>query len=305
MKKRSIAHSLALGSLLLVAPGLLFARDPKLPNPCRELKTNLDNQVNSLHQRQESELAECRRTSGKDADLCRDLKNQQTLALNQLRDQRRVQLDNCNPRATQFGIQPGTNACDRDAYRRNRNDCYPGEKYPEKPYKHPPKNPPPNPPVAHNPPKHPGDGGGRHNDGDAGDTRSAGNSGSSHHHSDHSSGSSSSGSGGSSGTSTSSNTSSGSSLDRRAQGRPARILRGPALQAPVRVRHRHPVPVIARRDQATVHRLLQRSPRTVTFRRCAIAAKIRSYLAQLGQALGLPRDLSLPQAAALYFSRAK
>src|SRR5580765_7518131 len=28
---------------------------------------------------------------------------------------------------------------------------------------------------------------------------------------------------------------------RRAQGRRARILRGPALQAPVRVRHRHPV----------------------------------------------------------------
>jgi len=191
-------HSFVVGSLLLAVPAMLSAREPKPPDPCRELKTDLDNQVNSLHRRLNDELSQCRQDYGKNSDVCRDLKNQQQLALRQMRDQRQAQLDSCNPRLNHVTAGPRqSNSCDNQSYRRN--DCYPDEKYPDKPpYKEPPKTPPPQtpPPVAHNPPKHDGGGSGGHRgDSDAGDTRSAGNSGTSHHSSDHNSGSSSSSSG--------------------------------------------------------------------------------------------------------------
>ena len=90
--------SFVVGFLLLTAPGILAAREPKLHNPCKDLRIDLDNQVNDLHKRQDDELAQCRQTNGKNADVCRDLKNQQQLALRQLRDQRETQLGRCNPR---------------------------------------------------------------------------------------------------------------------------------------------------------------------------------------------------------------
>ena len=96
MKSAWIRYSLVVGSLLLAAPGELAAREPRTPDPCRELKNNLDNQVNSLHRRQDDELAACRQANGKNADVCRDLKKQQQLALNQMRDEREAQ---CLPRA--------------------------------------------------------------------------------------------------------------------------------------------------------------------------------------------------------------
>jgi hypothetical protein len=58
MKKQWISSSFVVGTLLLVAPGALSAREPQTPNPCRELRSDLDNQVNSLHKRQDDELAQ-------------------------------------------------------------------------------------------------------------------------------------------------------------------------------------------------------------------------------------------------------
>ena len=97
MNTRWISSSVAVGTLLLAAPVMLVARDLKTPNPCRELKTDLDNQVNSLHKRQDSELSQCRQTNGKNAATCHDLKNQQHLELSQLRDDRKTELNRCNP----------------------------------------------------------------------------------------------------------------------------------------------------------------------------------------------------------------
>ena len=64
MKKHGFAHSLVVGTLLLLPPSVLVARAPKPPNPCRELKNDLDNQVNTLHRLQGRELAQCRQTNG-------------------------------------------------------------------------------------------------------------------------------------------------------------------------------------------------------------------------------------------------
>src|SRR5215467_3710971 len=153
-------HSFVVGSLLLAVPALLNAREPKMPDPCRELKIDLDNQVNSLHRRQNDELTQCRQDYGKNSDVCRDLKNQQQIALRQMRDQRQAQLDSCNPRLNRITVEPQqtnvdprqNNPCNSENY--DHNNCYPDKKYPDKPpykeppYKEPPKTPPP---VAHNP----------------------------------------------------------------------------------------------------------------------------------------------------------
>src|SRR4029077_7149955 len=165
MNKYWFSSCIVVGALLLAAPGQLAAREPKVSDPCRELRNDLDNQVNSLHQRQDEELGQCRQTHGKNSDVCRDLKNQQKIELRQMRDQRQAELDRCGPRMSRANIQGQTKAADNVDYRRN--DCYPQEKYPEPPYKHPPKEPPKEPPVAHNPPKH--GGAGHRSDGDTGD----------------------------------------------------------------------------------------------------------------------------------------
>jgi len=206
MNKHWKAYSFVLGSLLLTAPGILAAREPKLKNPCKDLRNDLDSQVNSLHKRQDDELAQCRQTNGKNAAVCSELKVQQQLALRQLRDQRQSELDRCNPRLNGSSVQSGrTESCDNTAYQDQDNDRYRHKKHPEPPY--PPTT---NPPNAHNPPpKHDGGGNGHRGDPDAGPTRSAGGSGSSQH-TDHNAGSSSSGSGGGSGSSSHSGSSSGS-----------------------------------------------------------------------------------------------
>src|ERR1700704_1262967 len=210
MNKHWKAVSFVVGTLLLVAPGLLAAREPKISNRCRALKSDLDNRVNIVRKRQDEELSRCRRDNGTNSDACRNLKERQKLELRDARDQRQAELDNCNPRLNRATIQPQQNtSCDRDDYRRGKGDCYTKEKYPEPSYKtppkYPPKNPPSDPPVAHTPPKPRVDGGGHHRDSDGSGAQTANSSGSSHHHSDHSSGSSSSsGSSGSSGSSTSS-----------------------------------------------------------------------------------------------------
>jgi len=179
MNKHWKADSFVVGTLLLIAPGLLAAREPKMPNTCRELKNDLDNRINIVHKRQDEELARCRQDNGKNSDACRNLKERQKLELRDARDQRQAELDNCNPRLNRATIQPQQNAsCDRDDYRRGKGDCYTKEKYPEPPYKnppkYPPKNPPSDPPVAHTPPKPPVDGGGRHRDSDGSGAQTAG-----------------------------------------------------------------------------------------------------------------------------------
>ncbi|HEY2171532.1 MAG TPA: hypothetical protein VGJ30_18040, partial [Candidatus Angelobacter sp.] len=65
MNKHWKAYSFVVGSLLLTAPGILAAREPKPQNPCRDLRIDFDNQVNNLHKRQDDELAQCRQTNGK------------------------------------------------------------------------------------------------------------------------------------------------------------------------------------------------------------------------------------------------
>ena len=209
--KRLWAYSLVAGSFLLTAPLKLEAREPKVPNPCRELERDLDDQVNTLHRRQDAELAQCRRTYGKDDFVCRYVKVTQELELRQMRDERQDQLARCRGRAVRITPVLGPRQREScDTYDRNR-DRYARDKYPEPPYKEPPYKEPPKHPPTHHPPHHDGDGDGRHHrDSDAGSTRNAGassNSGSSH-----SSGSadSSSGSGGSS-SSSSYHSSSGSS----------------------------------------------------------------------------------------------
>src|SRR5215467_10079585 len=120
MTSQWIGYSVVVGSLLLAAPGTLQAREPKLPDPCKELKIDLDNQVNSLHRRQDDELAACRQTNGKNSDVCRDLKKQQQLDLNQMRDEREAQLAGCNPRVGHAAITRTrtVNSCDRENYGR-------------------------------------------------------------------------------------------------------------------------------------------------------------------------------------------
>lgn len=203
MNKHRTLCSFVVGSLLLAAPGILAAREPKLHNPCKDLRNDLDSQVNNLHKRQDDELAQCRQANGKNADVCSELKTQQQLALRQLRDQRQTELSRCNPRLNGSSAQSGrSDSCYNAAY--EDNDRYHHKKHPDHPY--PPTT---NPPNAHNPPKNNGSGNGHRGDPDAGPTRNAGSSGS-QHGSDHSSGSSSSGSGGGSGSSSHSGTSSGS-----------------------------------------------------------------------------------------------
>ena len=131
MNKHRIGYSFVVGSLLLAAPGMLAAREPKLPDPCKELKNDLDNQVNSLHRRQDDELAQCRQANGKNADVCRDLKNQQQLTLRQMRDQRQAELASCNPRLNRTTVQTRqNNSCDRESYQHQQNDCYSTGKIP-------------------------------------------------------------------------------------------------------------------------------------------------------------------------------
>jgi hypothetical protein len=77
MNKYWFRSCIVVAALLLAAPIQLVAREPRVQDPCRELKNDLDNQVNSLHQRQDQELGQCRQTHGKNAGVCRDLKNQQ------------------------------------------------------------------------------------------------------------------------------------------------------------------------------------------------------------------------------------
>ena len=133
MNKHWKAHSFVVGSLLLIAPGIMVAREPKLQNPCKDLRIDLDNQVNSLHRQQNDELAQCRQTNGKNADVCSELKAQQQLALRQLRDQRQTELSRCNPRLNGSSAQSGrTDSCDNAAYQDN--DRYPHKKHPEPPY---------------------------------------------------------------------------------------------------------------------------------------------------------------------------
>jgi uncharacterized membrane protein YgcG len=210
--KRLWAYPLVAAFLVITAPPRLNAREPKAPNPCRELERDLDSQVNTLHKRQDAELAQCRQTYGKDDYVCRYMKVQQKFELQQIRDQRQDELSRCRGpihRINTVQARRQNESC--DTYDRNRNP-YPHDKYPNPPYKEPPyyepphKDPPKHPPVAHNPPEH--DGGGRHHrDSDAGTTRNAGaSSGSSH-----SSGSSSSSSGSGGSSSSSYHSSSGSS----------------------------------------------------------------------------------------------
>src|ERR1051325_4840267 len=136
MNKHWTHFSLVVGTLLLTAPGILMAREPKLHNPCKDLQFDLDNQVNTLHKRQDDELTQCRQTNGKNADVCRELKSQQQLALRQLRDQRQIELSGCNPRLNSSSIQSGSNNPGKTpAYQEN--DLYPQKKYPKPPY--PPK----------------------------------------------------------------------------------------------------------------------------------------------------------------------
>jgi len=59
MNKRSFV----VGSLLLAVPVMLSAREPKLQNPCKDLRTDLDSQVNNLHKQQDDALAQCRQAN--------------------------------------------------------------------------------------------------------------------------------------------------------------------------------------------------------------------------------------------------
>ena len=218
--KRQWAYSLVASSLLLMAPLTLNAREPQSLNPCRDLERDLDDQVNTLHQRQDIELAQCRKTNGKDAQVCRAMKEYNRLELQSLRDQRRNELDRCRGPLSRVRSVPAhrqNESC--DTYDRNHDhDRYARDKYPEPPYKQPPyKEPPYKEPPKYNPPHHPPyhDGDGKHHhDSDSGATRNAGNNSSSgSSHSGHDSGSSHSsygGSGSSSGSS-SSHSSGGSS----------------------------------------------------------------------------------------------
>jgi len=204
--KRQWAYSLVASSLLLSAPLTLNAREPKTPNPCRQLEKQLDDQVNTLHKRQDAELAQCRQSNGKNAGVCRAMKDNQKLDLQTLRGQRQDEMGRCRGPLRAVRSLPGqreNESC--DVYNRNR-DRYARHKYPpgkEPPYKEPPpKGPPKNPPVGHNLPNHDGDGK-HHHDQDASATRNAGNSGSGSSHSGgssngHSGSSSGSGSSGSS-----------------------------------------------------------------------------------------------------------
>ncbi|HKR85630.1 MAG TPA: hypothetical protein VJS37_15835 [Terriglobales bacterium] len=220
--KRQWAYSLVASSLLLSAPLTLNAREPKTPNPCRDLERDLDDQVNTLHRHQDAELAQCRQSNGKNSEVCRAMKEYQKLDLQALRDQRQDELDRCHGPLSHVHHLPGATQNEScDVYDRDR-DRYARHKYPQgPPSKEPPyKEPPKHAPVGHNPPDHDGDSKHPH-DQDAGATRNAGNSSSGSLHSGGSSNGhsgSGSGSGGGSGSSSyhassgsSSSSSSGSS----------------------------------------------------------------------------------------------
>src|SRR5579859_1610141 len=100
--KRLCAYSLVAGSFLLTAPLKLEAREPKAPNPCRDLERDLDDQVNTLHRRQDADLAQCRQSNGKDAEVCRAMKTYQNLELQQMRGERQDELSRCRGRVARL-----------------------------------------------------------------------------------------------------------------------------------------------------------------------------------------------------------
>jgi len=199
MNKYWISQSVIVGALLF-APQILFAREPKLADPCKEMRATLDNQVNTLHKQQNEELDQCRKTNGKDSDVCRDLKKQQELELNKARDHRQTELSGCSARLINSISTQRRNNESCGEYVQNQDNDYYHDKHHKPPYKHSPDNPDKNPPVAHNP-KAPDPGARPHRDKDADNARNGGSSGSSPHNA----GSSSASSGSSHGSSGSSN----------------------------------------------------------------------------------------------------
>jgi hypothetical protein len=93
MASRTVIVSFIAGLLLLVSPAILAAQKPV---SCKALKSDLNKQINSLHKHQMAELAQCRKTNGKNSQDCGDLKSQQESKLNQLRKDRETQLANCH-----------------------------------------------------------------------------------------------------------------------------------------------------------------------------------------------------------------
>lgn len=170
MNQRMIS-SLITGALLLLSCGTLMAREPN-HNLCRALKNNLDNRVNNMHRLQNAELDQCRQTNGRNSDVCRNLKTQQGLELNRLRDDRKMQLGSCNPLGTD--VIQADDVSEKYHYRNSGTDCYPKNEYPKKPEKpYQPKNPH-DPAVAKNPAKNPS--GNPPRDGNRGNTQSASSS---------------------------------------------------------------------------------------------------------------------------------
>src|SRR5262245_17700362 len=129
MNNARIAYSLVDGSLLLAIPRETAARRPKPQDPCRELKANLDTQVNSLHQRQDEELGRCRQTQGKNSDACRNLREQQKSELQQARDRRQTELESCKPRLSRGpDLDIRSQSCVSQSYRHNHHDRNPKDK---------------------------------------------------------------------------------------------------------------------------------------------------------------------------------
>ena len=208
MKQHWTSSSVAIAAFLLVAPAILFARDPKPHDPCRDLRADLDDKVNTLHKSQNDELNQCRQANGKNADVCRELKKQQQLDLNQLRGYRQAEMSNCGP-DTNFGaIEVQSDEFVNEYYVFYLNYPHPAGRFPERPYRpRYPKDPKKNPPVGYKP-KDTGSGKRTSNQNtrasNAGHSSNSGSSSASSHSSGRSSGSSSSGSSGSSGGSRSS-----------------------------------------------------------------------------------------------------
>ncbi|HEV2991149.1 MAG TPA: hypothetical protein VG759_22105 [Candidatus Angelobacter sp.] len=89
--------------LMVLLPGSLSAQRRRgFDFRCSQVKSSFERQISTLKLQQQNDLNECRTAYGKKSDLCRDLKEQQKEAMNQLKYSRGLELRGCNQQPTIF-----------------------------------------------------------------------------------------------------------------------------------------------------------------------------------------------------------
>jgi hypothetical protein len=77
---------------------------PRAGNPCKQMRHNLDRQIDDLKVQQKDELQQCEISNGGSSDECLLLKDRQQQALRAMRDDRTLQMSNCSGRGSFAGL---------------------------------------------------------------------------------------------------------------------------------------------------------------------------------------------------------